>query len=270
MTDRNDWQMSGAEARAREAVRELHVPRAGAAFRTLLRDSFVTGAFPAPARPIVPLPWYRRIGVWVAVPAAAAAALAVALVLNRGPAWEMAPMPGEGVVVVDGRPIPLNHADDLARALRPGAKVVVPEDSEMRLASAGTMVLVATGGTAFEVPSTPGRWFGREMRAGIDHGTVRILTHAGFGGARLMVHTPEAEVAVTGTTLAIICEPAGTCVCVLEGEVRMGARGGEMEPVEGGMRKLMFSDGRAPEVAEMRPMEREKLGMFREEARGKP
>jgi len=70
-------------------------------------------------------------------------------------------------------------------------------------------------------------------------------------------------VEVTGTTLAVICEPAGTCVCVFEGVVHVGAKGAAAEAVPGGRRRYVFSDGRPPEVADIRPAEIGKLGSFR-------
>lgn len=263
MNERDDERIGPAEQRARDAVQALTAPAPDAAFRARLRESFASGAFPAPARRIVPLPWYRRAGGWFAVPAAAAAVIALVFVLNRGPDWSLAPMPGEGIVVVDGRPIPLQHGEDLARALRPGARVVVPDGSEMRLTSGAGLVVLATEGTEFVLPGAPGRWFGRTASARIERGTLRIATLGRFHGATLRVTTPEAEVMVTGSTLAIICEPAGTCVCVLDGHVLMAKPGGTMAPIEGGTRRLIFSDGR-DEHGDMRPAEKEKLGMFRE------
>lgn len=259
--------LTPAERRARDAVRALPEARAADAFRARLEQAFTTGAFPEPARRIVPLPWYRRGPVaWIAVPVTAAAALMVALLLNTGPRWELAGAAGAGNVLVDGRPIPMNHAADLARALRGGARVTVPADAELTLSNADRMMLLATAGTEFVVPAAPGRWFGREVEASIDRGTLRLSTMAGFAGSRLKVMTPEAAVEVTGSTLAIICEEAGTCVCVLDGGVAVGARGGDMVPVPDGMRRYVFNDGRAPEMDEMRPMERVKLTDFRARA----
>ena len=69
---------------------------------------------------------------------------------------------------------------------------------------------------------------------------------------------------VTGTTLAVICEDQGTCVCVFEGTVRVGARGAAPEAVTNGRRRFVFHDGRPPESAEIRVVERAELGRFRE------
>jgi len=96
---------------------------------------------------------------------------------------------------------------------------------------------------------------------------VRAVTGPAFHGARLAVETPEARVEVTGTTLAIICEPTGTCVCVLDGRVRVGTRGGAgMADVSAGRRRYVFSDGRPDESAAMRPNEHVALGEFRARA----
>jgi len=56
-------------------------------------------------------------------------------------------------------------------------------------------------------------------------------------------------------------------VCVLDGMVRVGEPGGEMEMVQGGRRKFVFNDGRPIERAEMRPVEQVELARFREHAR---
>jgi ferric-dicitrate binding protein FerR (iron transport regulator) len=91
---------------------------------------------------------------------------------------------------------------------------------------------------------------------------MRVTTGASFKGARLSLVTPEAAIEVTGTTLAVICEPTGTCVCVHEGVVRVGPRGGDMLAVPAGRRRYIFNDGRAPELAEIRPVEHVELDAF--------
>jgi len=83
----------------------------------------------------------------------------------------------------------------------------------------------------------------------------------------------DAMILVKGTTLAVIMEPTGTCVCVLEGEVMVGARGESagpegsggdaMMPVTSGQRGYVFRDGRTPERADIRPTELVALAKFR-------
>ena len=258
------------QQRASDAVLSLRLRGATPALRARLKDEFTTGSITSG------LERFRMRGVpsigrfaggWVQPTAwALAASLIVMTVLglNRGPSWQVKNVSGVGIVVVGNVPIPLNHTEQLAAALRPGVKIHVPPGAELEVMAKGQIAMVLIAGTEFELPATPGRWFARDVAANLAHGQLRITTGPRFHGARLAVHTPEADVAVTGTTLAVICEPNGTCVCVLDGHVDVGARGGEMTVVDQGRRRFVFNDGRDPEVDEMRPVEREKLGMFRD------
>jgi len=261
------------EARARDAVRSLAPPAADTGYRARLRQGFASGAL-APARPReglrpLPIPLYRRPALrWALLPVAAAAALVAITTLNQGPRWELISSRGEGVAVIDAVPVPMNHAEDLARRLRPGARLRLPEGAEVEIVSRGQIAMQITPGSDVTLPEPPGRWFGRHARAGIAEGDVRITTGAGFRGARLEVETPEAIVEVTGTTLAVICEAGGTCVCVFEGRVTVAGRGeGSKVPVAEGHRRFVFNDGRPPESAGIRPVEDVMLRQFREERR---
>jgi len=261
--------LSPQEKRASDAVRSLAPPPTDAAYRARLKQEFASGALES-ARPRVrrlPVPLHRRPALrWAALPVAAAAALVAASTLNQGPRWELISSRGEGVAVIDDVPVPMNHAGDLARRLRPGARLRLPEGGEIEIASRSQIAMQITPGTDVTLPEPPGRWFGRHARAGIAEGDLRITTGAGFRGARLEVETPEAIVEVTGTTLAVICEPAGTCVCVLEGRVTVAGRGeGTKVPVGEGRRRFVFNDARPPETAGIRPVEDVMLRQFRAE-----
>jgi FecR-like protein len=254
-----------AETRARDAVRGLARPRADAAFRARLKRDFANGRIGERRVLELPVAWHRRPFGRLALAPVAVAILAVAVfATNRGPAWTVLSTTGDGMAIVDETPVPLAHAEELARRLRPGARVVAPEGAEVELASAGGMVIQVTGGTEFTVPASPGRWFARRVTGAVRHGEIRVTTGPSFHGARFHLDTPEASVEVTGTTLAVICEPAGTCVCVFEGVVHVGAKGATGEPVPGGRRRYVFNDGRAPEMADIRPAEVGKLGSFRD------
>jgi len=257
------------EARAREAVRSLGVPAADPAFRARLQRDFVAGRIGERRVLTLPVPWYRRPALRLAlVPAtfAALAALAVAVlsVTDRGPGWTLMMARGDGSVTVDGAPVSLASRADLTRALHPGARVSVPANAELELMSAAGLVVQVTEGTELTLPATPGRWMNRHVTGRIHHGEIRVTTGSAFAGAHLQVRTPEATVEVTGTTLAVICEPTGTCVCVQSGVVKVGARGGRMEAVPEGRRRYVFNDGRPPESAEIRPTEGVALGEFRD------
>lgn len=268
MTPHGPDLLTPGELRARDAVRGLEQPRADAAFRERLKRDFVTGHIGE--RRVIELPptWHQRLAWRLALAPVAVAALAVVVVLaNRGPGWTVLTTTGDGVAVVDQTPVPIGHGEELARHLYAGARLTVPAGAEIELASAGGLVVQVTGGTEFTLPAIPGRWFGRRVAGAVRHGEIRLTTGAAFHGARLRVDTPEATVEVTGTTLAVICEPVGTCVCVYDGEVRVGARGAAAESVSSGRRRFVYKDGRPPELADIRPLENQQLGRFRDRRR---
>ena len=259
------------EESAREAVRALAPPRADAAYRARLSRAFASGTIgrdavrAAPAR----LPVRRRVAfAWAAIPVAAAAALMVVGTLNRGPAWELVSSRGTGPMTIDGAPVSMERAAGLERRLRPGARLVLPADGELEIALAGQLVMQVLPGTEVTLPASAGRWIGRDVHAAIAGGELRITTGERFRGARLAITTPEVMVEVKGTTLAVIREPGGTCVCVLEGHVLVEPRaGGGPAPVEEGRLRFTFNDARPPMNAEIRPLENDMLREFREERR---
>lgn len=249
-----------AAARARDQVRGLASPAPEPAFRARLGEAFVRGTIRSSAPP-------PRLRIapdalrWGAV--AAAAALVAAIVFTaRAPRWELTSLAGTGVAVVDGLPVPLTSVESLARHLKPGARVRIPDGASVEIASAGLMAMELTPGTDVTIPRLPSAPWTSRTSAELRSGEVRITTGARFAGARLSLTTPEAAIEVTGTTLAVICDPEGTCVCVYEGRVRVGPRAGAMADVGRGTLRFVFNDARPPKVAPMRETERMKLGEF--------
>jgi len=256
---------SPEEARARDAVRGLAAPRAGAAFRARLKSDFVAGRIGHVRTLSLAIPWYRRTAWWLALaPAAVAMLVAVVWTTDRGPGWSLVAARGNGAVTVNGAPVSLTNRGDLARAMRAGARLAVPANAELELMSTAGLVVQVTAGTEVTLPATPGRWMNRRVSGAIHRGEIRVTTGTAFAGAHLNVHTPEAAVEVTGTTLAVICESTGTCVCVHDGTVKVGPHGGSMEAVTRGRRRYVFNDGRPPESAEIRPVEDTTLEAFRD------
>ena len=260
--------LTPSESRAREAVRSLAPPLVDPAFRERAKRDFLAGV---PARGRVPLPRPRpalRPAWWVVAPALALAAIAL-VVLPSGPAWRVVSADGEGAAIVDHRPIPLAHTADLARALKPGARIGVGPDTRLELELKGHLALQVTPGTELVLPGPPRGWSSHDMRAVVWSGEVRITTEASFAGDRLTIETPEAAVLVTGTTLAVIRDAEGTCVCVCEGTVEVGPRGGPMARVTRDRRRFVFRDGRPPEDAAIREVEGVELVAFRNRHRAR-
>jgi hypothetical protein len=183
---------------------------------------------------------------------------------NRGPAWEVLEASGAGEVRVDGVPIPITRTDLLNDRIEPGVEVEVPETATLEIVSARNLVVELTPGTKLTIPPPPPRWFDRNSELWTRAGILRITTGSAFEGARLDIHTPDALTRLTGTTIAVIMEPTGTCVCVLEGEVKVGRQsGGPMMAIGPGRRGYVFRDGSPLETDSIRESEMVSLGRFR-------
>jgi ferric-dicitrate binding protein FerR (iron transport regulator) len=248
------------ETRVLERIRISSAPTAGGAFRERLKREFVSGDF-GERRGILPLPQRRRTHRvrWMAGLAAAAAAMILTLALNQAPRWTALPGAGSGTVVVDGVALPIGDAAGLTRHLRPGSRLVLRGTKDLDLVSSGLLALQLSPGTEVVLPTPPGRWFGRAARGSVDRGHLRITTGRHFDGSRLAITTPDATVHVTGTTLAVIAEPTGTCVCVLEGTAHVRPHRGTMTPVPPGTRCEVARGDASSHSGEIRVAERPKL-----------
>ena len=186
--------------------------------------------------------------------------------LNQAPPWTALPSAGSGRVIVNGAPVPVRDYLQLTRKLAPGARVRLESDQDLAILSSGVLALQLTPGTEAVLPAPPGRWFGRSGTARVDRGLMRVTTGLRFDGAHLAITTPDATVRITGTTVAVIAEPAGTCVCVLDGTADVkAARRGEVVHVPPGARCDIARDGKkAPREGEIRGAERPKLQDLRD------
>ncbi len=246
------------EARARDALRRLPPVPADPAFRARLRRDFASGRLGAGAA------GGRR---WWLVAAMVLAVLGGALVLApRGGRWTVVATSEQGVVEVDGRRIAAADRTALAHLLVPGARVVTDGQAEVQLQGGSAIVLVVTPGTVTTLPAVPNGWFARTLRATLEAGEVRGLTGASFAGRRLVYELPLATVTVTGTTFAVLGNDEGSCVCVLDGHVTMAEGGATPAVVPPGRRRVVPPSGGAAIEQEIRPMERMKLEMLRDQA----
>jgi hypothetical protein len=209
---------------------------------------------------------------WIGAALATAAALVVIFgSLNRGPTWWVTAARGDGSLRVDGQTVALDDRDAMRRLLVPGAEIELTGNAEMDICSDGVLAVQLAPGTRMTLPPPPGRWLGRRTELYARSGELRVTTGKKFPGAQLAVMSPTAAVEVKGTTLAVIIEDTGTCVCVYEGTAMVGRlRGGEwsdMHAVPGGMRRYVYKDERASDLHDMRDEERVKLASFRESQR---
>jgi ferric-dicitrate binding protein FerR (iron transport regulator) len=253
------------EARAREILRRLPPPLPGAAYRDELKRAFVSGAFPSPAPRDVAESRLRRASRSPIPWAAAAAALAVVLTLNQGPQWELPAVSGAGQVRIDGASVTIVERSQLARRIRAGAHISLPDSAQMDIALPGVVTIQITGGSDAVVPGRFGRWFARSSEGWLESGELRFSTGPRFRGARLRIRTPETTTEAAGTTFAVIRNPEATCVCVLEGAIAMTGPNAPPDSVRAGFRRSVYRDGRAPKVEPILPMEVMKLTMLRDQ-----
>lgn len=209
---------------------------------------------------------------WIGAGLAAAAALVIIFgSLNRGPTWWVTAARGDGSLKVDGQTVALDDRDAMRRLLVPGAEIELTGDAELDLCSNGVLALQLAPGTRMTLPPPPARWVGRKAELFARSGELRVTTGKRFPGVQLAVMSPTAAVEIKGTTLAVIIEDTGTCVCVFDGTAMVGRlRGGEwsdMHAVPGGMRRYVYKDERASDLHDMRNEERIKLASFRESQR---
>jgi hypothetical protein len=246
---------------AQRAVRSLSEPKASPEFRHRLKEEFVSGRIPPEIRPV---PRRRRATLLTVGVLAAAAVIIIGIFLgNQTPDWRLeGPLPS--TLIVNGEEVPVDDARQMDDMLQPGASIACEDTMGATIASPGHLYVQLTPCSEVILPETPRRWFGRTLEAEVMHGEVRFVTGESFEGAKLMVETPEVVIEVLGTTIAVIREDFGTCVCVLNGSVKMGPKDGPMEVVNEGRRRTIFNDGRAPFEEEILPMERMKLEMLRE------
>jgi ferric-dicitrate binding protein FerR (iron transport regulator) len=265
MSEREPESLTPAEQEAQQSVRALPEVEASAEFRDRLRRQFVDG-FPGVVerRPARVTPIAVRFGLPLAL---AATLAALVFTLNRGPAWTVSGFEGAGTVYVAGKAMDAGNAPEFARALRPGVSLRADDEMQLDLMSAGHVALQLAPGAEVTLPKPPGRWFGREVSCTVKQGEVRFVTGPRFPGSKLRIGGPSAGVEVTGTTLAVIVDAMLTCVCVLDGEVRVMMMGtNRTEMVTEGHRCTVQDIGAEPEMEEISDMERMKLTMLRDAA----
>jgi len=262
-----------AESRlASDAVRGLPPVAADPALREELKAAFASGTIESARDPKherrapIPFPWGsgRPVPAWQTTVAIAALILAIVMagVLNQGPAWRIAAIRGAGAVRLDGTSLSVADSSALGRPLPAGVRIEVSDGAELDLRADGVMAMQCAGGTDLVLPPSPPRWFARHAALHVQRGEIRVTTGPTFKGAKLTVTTPEAALAVTGTTFAVILESTGTCVCVYQGTVMVGPRGARGVPVRGGRLRYIHRDGSAPSEGPMRDVERDRLAQY--------
>ncbi|MDH3197428.1 MAG: FecR domain-containing protein [Candidatus Krumholzibacteria bacterium] len=233
------------EARIAAELRALPDPPADPGYRERLRAAFVSGTIAsgegAPERRV---PRVRPRVRWAAAALAAAVVLVIAAgIVDRAPRLRLLALNGAEAIVIDGQEVSAHDTGALDARLRPGAEVRVPTGAVLDLVAERTAAIEIVGGSTFTLPALPGRWFARSRPGRLDAGEIRFRSGARFEGGRLAVHTPDGLAEITGTLLSVQCDESGTCVCVLEGTVRVGKTPATLEVVTPGNRMVIPREG---------------------------
>ena len=234
---------TGARA-VRDAVAARTHARPDPAFRARLKQEFTSGRFGAPRLPVPQRPWFTRPALLL--PMAAGLLVVAGLLGNRGPDWRVVSARGDGRVHVGAASFAPAEQVQIAAALRRGGDVRIEGAVTLDLVAPGVLAVTLAPGTSMTLPAAPGRWWSRHGRARVGMGDAYFSTGRGFHGASLTVGTPEVEVLAVGTAFAVLRHPQGSCVCVMEGSVRVETlSGGEAVQVPEGMRRLVGVSGTA-------------------------
>jgi len=260
VTDREAEHGEAEESRVLERIRGVARPSAEPLFREQLKRDFVSGSFGQRPRAVAIAPHRpARFLAWAAGLSAAAAVAIVLAALNQPPRWTALPSGGSGNLVVNGLSIPVRETAELTRRIRPGSRIRLENTEDLNLISSGLLAMQLSPGTEMVLPPPPGRWFARGPQGNVSGGLLRVTTGKRFHGARLAITTPDATIHVTGTTLAVIAEPTGTCVCVLEGTAHVSPHKGGMTRVTPGSSCEVARGGHKSKRGEMRDAERPRL-----------
>ena len=253
MSDERHSALTEQERRTRDAIRSSGEVRADAAFRERLKREFSSGTIAEPVaseektRSFRFNPW-----AWVLVPAAAAVLLlAIFLPRNSAPAWSIQAVHGEGVIEVEGQPLPTGEPERIAQALVAGGHLLLPDGIGLDLRLDDRLILAVDKGSDVTLQALPEPGAQELLVAEVHDGELRIMTGPGFPGTEMHILTAEGRTEITGTIISVYKDDGYTCVCVLEGTALIGPDEHRLEEVGEGLLMVMFADGSDPIVAEI-------------------
>ena len=263
--DIQDEPLSPEAEAARRRLHEMPAAEARPAFRARLREDFATGRLTEPATE--PAAKRRRSSpwrwAWIALPAAAALVLLMNRFGTQETRWILWEVRGDsGHVEWNGRGFALADSNALRRAIERGGDIDISGNMELDFFQKGFAAFQFVPGTRCSITAPPKRLGDRAVAIRLDDGEVRISTGVRFRGAVITIETAETRVELTGTTLAVIKDQTGTCVCAFVGEITMHDADGTTAVVPVGRRRVTYNDGRPPEITDLAPGESMKLGMF--------
>jgi hypothetical protein len=241
---------TAAERHVQETLRALPRPHPDVAFRARLRQEFTSGQIGGQRGLQIERPWYARGALWA--PVAAGILLAAFVVANRGPDWQVLATGGSGAIIVDGVTYSSGegdlqgHREPMTERLRRGGRVQLLGGQSLDLVVPGVLALSLSPGADVTLSAAPNRWFPRDMNVAVARGNSYFSTGRRFHGAHLDVRTAEGSARAVGTSFAVLCGVGETCVCVMEGRVKVALGHAPVAngvDVPQGMRRVLHGDG---------------------------
>jgi len=189
-----------------------HATPARAEFRRHARLAFLSAVATA-APPLRTRRSFRRL-VWVA---AAAAILAVTFLLPQPERWRAQL---DGRLSFDGTDyLPGDEARLGAALEQPGTLETGVARARLELGDAFAVELLPNSSLA--VPQLPSLDGVEPVAFELARGETYLRTSASYPGNPIVVRTALADVSLHGTTVGVLVDEQGTCVCVAEGTARV-------------------------------------------------
>lgn len=163
-----------------------------------------------------------RALVWVA---AAAAILLVTLFVPEPVRWHVRL---DGALALDGQDFTPGEEDRLAAELERSGWVET-RATRAGFELGGTLEVELTPGSSLRFPPLPDFDGLVPLELELARGEAYVRTLEGYPGNPIRVHTEVADVTLSGTTVGVLVDEAGTCVCVAEGRVRVTSASGSAD-----------------------------------------
>ncbi len=253
---RDDWQAASPEEQAMiDRLRAEPGETAGVEARERARLAFRQGE----GRPLDLKPRLSVYQRWGGVLAAAAILLLILIQYGIQPAdtWRVTDVVNPDGVTGFDSPV------TTGLTLNSGTVVTGPE-SEIELQIGQDLQIRLIPGSVVELPSGPGRWFGKARTLRLEAGEVFGTSAGEKLGWSLTLAGREAEAELTGTTFAIFLRDDSTCFCLFEGGLRVTVLAtGESLDLPVGQRVWVYEDGRT-DMGPLDDWETMKLQMSRD------
>jgi ferric-dicitrate binding protein FerR (iron transport regulator) len=230
-------------------------PAARTEFREELRRNFMSAARRASTTPLFDVveeprakPSSRRPSglIWAGLLSAAAAVVVLLVYMKPSDSrWKVLDGSSAGVVHVDGVAIRGEDRERLERSLVEAHEI--RSEGRLRLRFADWYLLELAPNSHVALSPIEQRARPEPLTFHVQEGTLRLRTGPSFRGEEMCVTTEDASLRVTGTNFAVDRVKDGTCICCLNGSIKVTPpKPQEVETVGGDRTYHVYRDGHPP------------------------